>query len=199
VAYTGKNINAYMTVAGNPECKVPLKKSRFRREDTNKNYLKQTGWVGLDWFHSIQDRDKKRTLLKRSQSLSFYSSSFSLLPPPLPFPQALVSIVELDFKLNASLFHPISGQFMPVFHSHYLQMLLHLTNPSFPWSATFPYSFHSDRNYCFWHSFFINPFNTSIPSLKKDDCKTSQCLLFVICHVYPYFLLYSNFLFFMDP
>jgi hypothetical protein len=48
-----------MSLAGNPEYKRPLGKSRFRREDTIKNDLKESGWVGLDCFHLIQDRDKK--------------------------------------------------------------------------------------------------------------------------------------------
>jgi hypothetical protein len=81
VAYTGKKINACMTLAGNPECKRPLGKSRFRRKDTIKNDLKETGWVGLGWFHLIQDRDKKRTLLKTLTNhllfFFFFSSSSS--------------------------------------------------------------------------------------------------------------------------
>jgi len=58
VVCKGRKIIAYMTLAGNPECKRPLGKSRFRREDTIKNDLKERGWVGLDSFYLIQDRER---------------------------------------------------------------------------------------------------------------------------------------------
>jgi hypothetical protein len=99
-----------MSLAGNPECKRPLGKSRFRREDTAKNYLKERGLVDLDCFHLIQDRDKKRSLLKTLTTFSFSSSSSSssLPPPPLPLPRALQSVVELLIKYSS-----ISSDLLP--------------------------------------------------------------------------------------
>jgi hypothetical protein len=41
-----------------PEEKRPPERLTLRWEENTKMDLKETGWVGVDWFHLAQDRDK---------------------------------------------------------------------------------------------------------------------------------------------
>jgi hypothetical protein len=56
------------------------------------------------------------------------SSSSSLSHSP-----ALLSIVDIVFHYNLSIFLPVSGHSMPVSYYNYLQIQFNLIIPSFPW------------------------------------------------------------------
>jgi hypothetical protein len=43
--------NAYTILVGNPEGKRPLGRPRSRWEDNIKMYLREIGFVGVDWTH----------------------------------------------------------------------------------------------------------------------------------------------------
>lgn len=58
----------------------------------------------------------------------FFSSPSPLLPPPSP--QALQSVVDLDFQYNPPIL-PVSDHRNPISYSHYLHILFSLTSPAF--------------------------------------------------------------------
>jgi len=191
MACTGRKIIAYMILVGNPECKRPLGNSRFRRDDTIKNDFKERGWVGLDCFHLIRDRDKKRSLLKTLTNLLLFFFSFSFSSSSSSFCSSSTTVRCVTWLLiKCSSISSSLRQFMLISHSRYLQILLDLTSPSIPWSTTFPYSFHSDRKYCLWHSFLIKPINLSIPyHLNTSDSKNFT--VSVLCIIYLLICSYS--------
>ena len=50
----------YRVLAGKPEGKRPLRKSRRRWEDNIKINLQEVGCEGMDWIDLAQDRDRWR-------------------------------------------------------------------------------------------------------------------------------------------
>jgi len=46
----------YDILAGKPEGKKQLGRSKQRWEDNIKMDLKETGWVSMDWIYLVQDR-----------------------------------------------------------------------------------------------------------------------------------------------
>jgi hypothetical protein len=54
----GEERNVYRVLMGKPEGKRPLGRPRHRWEDGIRMYLKEIGWVNVDWIQLAQDRDQ---------------------------------------------------------------------------------------------------------------------------------------------
>jgi hypothetical protein len=54
----GEKRNAYRILVGKLEGKRLLRRRRRRRVDNIKMYLREIGWVGMDWIYLAQDRDQ---------------------------------------------------------------------------------------------------------------------------------------------
>jgi hypothetical protein len=54
----GEKRNAYRIMAGKPEGKAPLGRSRHRWVDNIKMDLREIGWGGMDWIDLAQDREQ---------------------------------------------------------------------------------------------------------------------------------------------
>jgi hypothetical protein len=65
----GEKSNAYRILAGKPEEKRPLGRSRSRWVDSIKIDLTEIGWGGMDWTDLAQDRDRWRALVNRVLNL----------------------------------------------------------------------------------------------------------------------------------
>jgi hypothetical protein len=61
----GEMRNAYKTVAGKPNGKIP----RRRWKDNIKMSLREIGLEGVDWIHLAQDRDRCRALVNTIMNL----------------------------------------------------------------------------------------------------------------------------------
>jgi hypothetical protein len=61
--------NAYGVLAGKPEGKRPLGRSRRRWENNSKTNLRDIGWDGMDWIRLAQDRDQWRALVIMAMKL----------------------------------------------------------------------------------------------------------------------------------
>jgi hypothetical protein len=84
-------------------------------------------------------------------SYSFFHSS-----------QALHSVVEFVFKCS---FHLHSFRSLQPFDNFFFSLPSDTFQPhQSNVSLVFLFSFHSGKQYLFWHSFFIPPFSTSVPS-----------------------------------
>jgi hypothetical protein len=59
----GDKINPYRILAGKPEVKRPLRRSRHRWVDNIKMDLRKIGWDGVGWFDLAQHRDQWRVLV----------------------------------------------------------------------------------------------------------------------------------------
>jgi hypothetical protein len=59
----GAKRNAYRILAGEPEGKRPLRRSRRRCMENIKMDLREIGWGSMDWIHLAQDKDKQRSLV----------------------------------------------------------------------------------------------------------------------------------------
>jgi hypothetical protein len=55
--------NAYKSLFGKPEGKIPLGSPRHRWEDNIKMDLKETGLKGVNWIHLARDTDRCRVLV----------------------------------------------------------------------------------------------------------------------------------------
>ena len=68
----------------------------------------------------------------------FYDIYYHVVTNFSPFPpQALQSIVALNFQHDPPPILPITSLCMPVSYFHYLKVLLNLISPSFLWSSLF--------------------------------------------------------------
>jgi hypothetical protein len=56
-------------LAGKPEGKIQLGRTRCRWEDNIKMDLREVGWGGMDWIHLAQDRDQWRALVNMVMNL----------------------------------------------------------------------------------------------------------------------------------
>jgi hypothetical protein len=63
VAYMGDRRGAYRVLVGKSEGKRPLGRPRCRWEDNIKKDLQEVRW-GIDWIDLVQDRDRRRALVK---------------------------------------------------------------------------------------------------------------------------------------
>ena len=63
VARVRKRRGAYRVLIWKPVVKRPLGRPRRRFEDNNKMDLEEVKWVGMDWIHLAQDRDRWRALV----------------------------------------------------------------------------------------------------------------------------------------
>jgi predicted small integral membrane protein len=59
----GEKRNVYKLLAGKPEGKRPLRRTRHMWVDNIKMNLLGMGWGGVDWIGLAQDRDKWRALV----------------------------------------------------------------------------------------------------------------------------------------
>jgi hypothetical protein len=59
----GEKRNAYRTLVGKPEGKIPLGRPRRRWMDNIKIDLGERGWTGVDWNDVAQDRNQRRALV----------------------------------------------------------------------------------------------------------------------------------------
>jgi hypothetical protein len=50
---------------GKPEGKKPLGRPRRRWEDNIRIYLREIGWVCIDWTDLVQERDQWKALVKK--------------------------------------------------------------------------------------------------------------------------------------
>jgi hypothetical protein len=69
VARIGETRNAYRTLVGQPEGKMPLGRPRRRWVDNIKTDLRNIGWDGMDWIELAQDRDHWRALVNTVMNL----------------------------------------------------------------------------------------------------------------------------------
>jgi hypothetical protein len=69
IARMGEKRNAYRTLVGKPEQKIPLGRPRRRWMDNIKMDLGEIGWGGLDWIIVVQDRDRGRALVNTIMNL----------------------------------------------------------------------------------------------------------------------------------
>jgi hypothetical protein len=69
VARIGGGKNVYRVLMGKPKGKRPLGRSRRRWEDGIKMDLRETGWVGMEWIHLAQDRDRWRAVVNTVMNL----------------------------------------------------------------------------------------------------------------------------------
>jgi hypothetical protein len=60
---------AYNVLAGRPEGRRPLGRSRRRYEDNIKMDLREVGFGDVDWIHWAQDRDSWRALVNTIMNL----------------------------------------------------------------------------------------------------------------------------------
>jgi hypothetical protein len=59
----GKMRKAYNIFVGKTQGKRPPGKPRRRWEDSDRMYLMEILWEGVDWIHLAQDRDRWRPLV----------------------------------------------------------------------------------------------------------------------------------------
>jgi len=59
----------YKVLAGKPEGKRPLGRSRHRWEDGITMDLRETGWWNVEWIQLAQDRDRWRAVVSAVTSL----------------------------------------------------------------------------------------------------------------------------------
>jgi hypothetical protein len=64
VARMWKKRNAYRSLVGKPEGKIPLGRPKRRWVNNIKMDLLELGWGDVDWIGLSQDRDKWRALVK---------------------------------------------------------------------------------------------------------------------------------------
>jgi hypothetical protein len=69
VARMGGGGNVYRDLVGKPEGKRPLGRPRHRWEDVIKIDLREIGWVGVEWIHLAQDRDRWRAVVNAVMNL----------------------------------------------------------------------------------------------------------------------------------
>jgi hypothetical protein len=69
VARMGEKRNAYRILVGKPDEKRPLGRSRRRWVDNIKNDIREIGWVDIDWFDLVQDRNQWRALVNAVMNL----------------------------------------------------------------------------------------------------------------------------------
>ena len=69
VAGLRENGGLYRVLAGKPEGKRPLGRSRRRWEDNIKIDLQEVGCEGMDWIVLAQDRDRWRALVNAVMNL----------------------------------------------------------------------------------------------------------------------------------
>jgi hypothetical protein len=62
---------AYNILVGRPEGRRPLGRPRCRWEDNIKMDLREIGFVGVDWIHLRQDRDRWQALVNTVMNLRF--------------------------------------------------------------------------------------------------------------------------------
>jgi hypothetical protein len=65
----GDKRNAYRIMAGKPEGKRPLGRTRRRWVDNIKMDLREMGWGGMDWIDVVQDRDQWGALVSTVMNL----------------------------------------------------------------------------------------------------------------------------------
>jgi transposase len=65
----GEKGNKYRILVRKPEGKRPLGRPRRRSVDNIKIYLRDIGWVGMDWIDLVQDRDQWRALVNMVMNL----------------------------------------------------------------------------------------------------------------------------------
>jgi len=58
VVHMGEMRNAYSTLVGGLEEKIPLRRPRHRWEGNIRMDLREVEWEGVDWIHLAQDRDQ---------------------------------------------------------------------------------------------------------------------------------------------
>ena len=56
---------------------------------------------------------------------------------------------ESWLPLNHPQFPKASEQYLPIFHSHFIDLIFKFVSPSFTWSSSFPCSFHRSYFICF--------------------------------------------------
>jgi hypothetical protein len=61
----GEKRNAYGSLVGKPEGKIPRGRPRHGWEDNIKMDLRDVGWIGMDWIYLAQDRDQWRALVDK--------------------------------------------------------------------------------------------------------------------------------------
>jgi hypothetical protein len=61
--------NAYRSLVGKPEGKIPLGRPRRRWVDNIKIDLREIGWGGVDWIGLVQDRDQRKSLMNTVMNL----------------------------------------------------------------------------------------------------------------------------------
>ena len=58
-----RSTNAYRILMGMPEGSTPLERPRRRWVNNSKMYLRDVGWVGMDWIDLAQDKYQWRALV----------------------------------------------------------------------------------------------------------------------------------------
>jgi hypothetical protein len=61
--------NAYRTLVGKPEGKIPLGRPRRRWVDNIKMDLRESGWGGMDWIDLAKDMGQWRALVNAVMNL----------------------------------------------------------------------------------------------------------------------------------
>jgi hypothetical protein len=69
VARIGEEKHVYKVLAGKPQGKTPLGRSRFRWEDGIRRDLREIGWGSVQWIQFVQDRDQWRALVNMVMNL----------------------------------------------------------------------------------------------------------------------------------
>jgi hypothetical protein len=69
VARMGEGRNLYRVLVGKREGKRQLGRPRHRCEDGIKTDLREIGWVGVEWIHLAQDRDRWRAVVNAVMDL----------------------------------------------------------------------------------------------------------------------------------
>jgi hypothetical protein len=65
----GEIRNAYKILFGKSEEKRPFGRPRSRWEYNIRVALRETGWVGVEWMHQVQDRNQWRALMNTVMNL----------------------------------------------------------------------------------------------------------------------------------
>jgi hypothetical protein len=65
----GEERKVYRVLVGKIEGKKPLGRSRRRWEDGFRIDLRDTGLVGVEWIHLVQDRDRWRAVVNTAMNL----------------------------------------------------------------------------------------------------------------------------------
>jgi hypothetical protein len=69
IARMGKKRNAYKILVGKPEGERPLGRPRCRWDDNIRMDNREIGWMGVDWIHVAQDRDRWWVLVNTVMNL----------------------------------------------------------------------------------------------------------------------------------